>query len=54
MSKVTTTSSSNHLVYATVIVFLIVHSCGHVWGLDGFAERLPGIERLPALRPLFG
>ena len=43
-----------HLVYATVIVFLIVHRCGHVWGLDGFAERLPGIERLPALRPLFG
>jgi thiosulfate dehydrogenase [quinone] large subunit len=42
-----------HLVYAVVIVYLIAHHAGHVWGLDGLVDRLPVIERNPALRPLF-
>ncbi len=41
-----------HLVYAGVLVYLIAKRAGHVWGLDGIAERLPFIERHPALRPL--
>lgn len=43
-----------HLVYATVIVYLIAHRAGHVWGLDGLVERLRMTERIPALRPLVG
>lgn len=43
-----------HLVYATVIVYLIAHNAGHVWGLDGLLERLHVVERHPALRPLVG
>lgn len=43
-----------HLVYATVIVYLIAHRAGHVWGLDGLFERLPVMTRHPELRPLFG
>src|SRR5579864_3516162 len=43
-----------HLVYATVIIYLIVHNAGHVWGLDGLLERLHVVERHPALRPLVG
>ena len=42
-----------HLTYAVVIAYLMVHHAGHVWGLDGLVERLPFIERNPALRPLF-
>jgi thiosulfate dehydrogenase [quinone] large subunit len=43
-----------HLVYATVLVYLIAHNAGHVWGLDGLLERLHFVERHPALRPLVG
>ncbi len=43
-----------HLVYATVIVYLIAHRAGHVWGLDGLVERLLMIRRHPTLRPLVG
>jgi len=43
-----------HLVYATVIVYLIVHNAGHVWGLDALLERLHVVDRCPALRPLVG
>ncbi len=43
-----------HLVYATVIVYLIAHRAGHVWGLDGLVDRLPMIGRHPTLRPLVG
>ena len=41
-----------HIVYAGVLVFLIGKHAGHVWGLDGWVERLPLIERHPSLRPL--
>ena len=43
-----------HLVYATVIVYLIAHRAGHVWGLDALAERLPVVEQYPVLRHAFG
>jgi thiosulfate dehydrogenase [quinone] large subunit len=43
-----------HLIYATVIVYLIVHRAGHVWGLDGLLERIPSVARHPILRPLLG
>lgn len=43
-----------HLVYATVIVYLIAHNAGHVWGLDGLLEQLHVVERHPTLRPLVG
>ncbi|MGP0088845.1 MAG: DoxX family membrane protein [Xanthobacteraceae bacterium] len=41
-----------HLVYAGVLVFLIGKHAGHVFGLDGWAERLPLFVRHPSLRPL--
>jgi thiosulfate dehydrogenase [quinone] large subunit len=41
-----------HIVYATLCVYLIVKRAGHVWGLDGWAENLPFIQRSPLLRPL--
>lgn len=43
-----------HLIYATVIVYLIAHDAGHVLGFDGLLERLHVVERHPALRPLLG
>lgn len=43
-----------HLVYATVIVYLIAHRAGHVWGLDGLLERLPAVQNNGALKPLLG
>jgi len=41
-----------HLVYAGVLVYLIGQHAGHVFGLDGWAERLPLFTRHPSLRPL--
>jgi thiosulfate dehydrogenase (quinone) large subunit len=43
-----------HLVYATVIVYLIAHRAGHVWGLDGLVERMHMVDQIPVLRPLVG
>jgi thiosulfate dehydrogenase [quinone] large subunit len=41
-----------HIVYAGVLVFLIGKHAGHVWGLDGWVEKLTLIARHPSLRPL--
>jgi thiosulfate dehydrogenase [quinone] large subunit len=41
-----------HIVYAGVLSYLIVKRAGHVWGLDGWAEKLPFVARHPFLRPL--
>jgi thiosulfate dehydrogenase (quinone) large subunit len=41
-----------HLVYAGVLVYLIVKSAGHVFGLDGLAEKLAFFEQHPGLKPL--
>ncbi|HTZ03594.1 MAG TPA: DoxX family protein [Xanthobacteraceae bacterium] len=43
-----------HLVYATVIVWLVAHRAGHVWGLDGLIERMHMAEEFPVLKPLVG
>ena len=43
-----------HLVYATVIVFLVAHHAGHAWGLDGLIERLPTVADSKFLKPVFG
>ena len=43
-----------HLVYATVIVYLIAHRAGHVWGLDALVERMHWSEQYSALKPLVG
>ena len=41
-----------HIVYAGVLVYLIVKKAGHVWGLDGWVEKLAFFARYPSLRPL--
>jgi thiosulfate dehydrogenase (quinone) large subunit len=43
-----------HLVYATVLVLLIAHRAGHVWGLDGLVERSRIFEHQPTLGWLVG
>jgi len=35
-----------------VLVYLIVKKAGHVWGLDGWVEKLTFFEHHPKLRPL--
>jgi thiosulfate dehydrogenase (quinone) large subunit len=42
-----------HLVYAIVIVYLIAHHAGRVWGLDGAVERLPVVAHNQFLKSLF-
>ena len=41
-----------HIVYAGVLVYLIVKKAGHVWGLDGWVEKLTFFNHHPKLRPL--
>ena len=41
-----------HIVYAALIVYLIAVRAGHVFGLDGLAEKLPAVEHSSLLRPL--
>ena len=41
-----------HLVYGGVLVYLMMKHAGHVWGLDGWLDRLPLIAKYPTLRPL--
>ena len=43
-----------HLVYAVILVYLVAHRAGHVFGLDGLMEQSPLVLRSPKLRPLFG
>lgn len=42
-----------HLVYGAVLVYLMAKHAGHVWGLDGWLEKLPLIAGNSTLRPLF-
>ncbi len=42
-----------HVVYAGVLVYLVVKKAGHVWGLDGWAEKLQLVHEHPGLKPLF-
>ncbi|HET7595192.1 MAG TPA: hypothetical protein VFK49_07030 [Stellaceae bacterium] len=41
-----------HIVYAGVLVYLIAKRAGHVWGLDGWAEKLAFVQQRPGLRML--
>ena len=41
-----------HIVYATVCIYLVVYRAGHVWGLDGWAEKLPAVKRSPVLHAM--
>jgi thiosulfate dehydrogenase [quinone] large subunit len=41
-----------HIVYASVLGYLVVKRAGHVWGLDGWVEHFSFIARHPSLRPL--
>jgi thiosulfate dehydrogenase [quinone] large subunit len=41
-----------HIVYATVLGFLIYKRAGHVWGLDAVASHIPLFRNGQALHPL--
>jgi thiosulfate dehydrogenase [quinone] large subunit len=41
-----------HIVFAGVLVFLIVEHAGHVFGLDGWVEKLSFFRDHPNLKPL--
>ena len=41
-----------HMVYAGVLIYLIAARAGHVFGLDGWAARLPAVSGNPRLRSL--
>jgi thiosulfate dehydrogenase [quinone] large subunit len=41
-----------HIVYATVLGFLMYKAAGHVWGLDAVASRIPLFRDGQALHPL--
>ena len=41
-----------HIVYATILGYLIYKQAGHVWGLDGLASRIPAFRDGEALHPL--
>jgi thiosulfate dehydrogenase [quinone] large subunit len=43
-----------HLIYIGALVYLIAKHAGHVWGLDGVADRLPIMATHPGLKPLVG
>jgi thiosulfate dehydrogenase (quinone) large subunit len=42
-----------HIVYAGVLIYLIAMRAGHVWGLDGWAEKSSLVEDRPILRWCF-
>ncbi len=42
----------SHIVYAGVLVYLVVKHAGHVWGLDGWGEKLNFFHDHPGLKPL--
>ena len=41
-----------HIVYATVLGYLIYKSAGHVWGLDQLVSKIPLFREQEALHPL--
>ena len=43
-----------HIVYATVCLFLFANNAGHILGLDGFAAKLPMVQRSALLRKVIG
>jgi thiosulfate dehydrogenase [quinone] large subunit len=43
-----------HFVYGTLALFLAYARAGDIYGLDAFIERLPAVQRAPALRYVLG
>ncbi len=43
-----------HVVYAGLVVYLMMKSAGHVFGLDGWAATLPAVQNNALLRWLVG
>jgi thiosulfate dehydrogenase (quinone) large subunit len=43
-----------HIVYIALIGYLVAARAGHVWGLDGWVERLGLVRDHAFLRPLVG
>jgi thiosulfate dehydrogenase [quinone] large subunit len=41
-----------HIVYASILGYLIYKRAGHVWGLDGLAAKIPAFRDGEALHPL--
>jgi thiosulfate dehydrogenase [quinone] large subunit len=41
-----------HIVYASVLGYLIYRGAGHVWGLDALVSRIPLFRDGQALHPL--
>ncbi len=41
-----------HIIIASLIVYLMAVRAGHVFGLDGLVAKLPMVEHNPFLRPL--
>ena len=41
-----------HIVYSTVLLFLVVKGAGHVWGLDAWASEQPLFQNNGFLRAL--
>src|SRR5262245_27653003 len=41
-----------HIVYASVLGYLIYKRAGHVWGLDALAAKIPSFRDGEALHPL--
>jgi thiosulfate dehydrogenase (quinone) large subunit len=41
-----------HIVYASVLGYLIYKHAGHVWGLDALASKIPAFRDGEALHPL--
>ena len=43
-----------HLVYATIVVYLMVHRAGHVFGIDALVDRFfPAVSHNSVLKPVF-
>ena len=45
---------NQHFVYATLALFLAYARAGEIYGLDAYIERLPMVQRAPALRYVLG
>lgn len=41
-----------HIVYATILGYLVYKRAGHVWGLDAVASKLPSLRDGETLHPL--
>jgi thiosulfate dehydrogenase [quinone] large subunit len=41
-----------HIVYGSLLAYLIYKRAGHAWGLDAWAEKLPFFAQHPRLRAL--